>query len=516
MMDAHASTLWKECVDTVNNEVVTAVHSIIHFVNSLSRGTIIFICFMFLVFKFVNVLYETWNVQCGGSRTSRRHKHSPSNKAPPDIKAWQHNKDKILASADRHSGNFGNCELLYPLTEATPNTKGAKANERVRNRARATGSFSMPAASNPYRDGSLDVDEQADRLDMNHVYIPFHHFLWGHIFVGPQGLFLWGKGVTILWIRKWLCKRGWIKPMPFDPAEIVGRLCLEGTMAIHYYAITKDGNIAGFFFANFPWVDENSKMRIADLFAVDIDLNTKKMVKAKLDDEALTASEAMTFCFFNTIGAQHVKLHSLANWGVNVEPEQVKENPFPARNSLVTVLYNYFGYVSFSNFFGSWKKLGLMDENWDPKALVACFDEGIHAGIWQHTDIHDLVKHSEFVNFVVKLRPIFMSLFEKYKLCFPGVNGEALFVGTVLHSLDHTLMEINMTDPLWLDTDHPKYGLMAELGQVVRVGFIPDVPGLYFHKRYKDSGHPFYDSVYEKAAKINKFLAGKMDTCIIK
>ena len=48
-----------------------------------------------------------------------------------------------------------------------------------------------------------------------------------------------------------------------------------------------------------------------------------------------------------------------------------------------------------------------------------------------------------------------------------------------------------MADPLWLDTTDPKYGLMAELGQVVRVGFIPDIPGLYFYKRYKDSGHPF-------------------------
>merc|ERR1712241_892869 len=126
---------------------------------------------------------------------------------------------------------------------------------------------------------------------------------------------------------------------------------------------------------------------------------------------------------------------------------------------------------------------GIVDQSWDPKALVACFDQGINDGIWQHTNIHDLAKYSDFVKFVIKLRPMFMSEFEKYKLCFPGCNGESLFVGTVLHSLDHTLMEINMADPLWLDTTDPKYGLMAELGQVVRVGFIPDVPGLYFHKQ---------------------------------
>ena len=57
---------------------------------------------------------------------------------------------------------------------------------------------------------------------------------------------------------------------------------------------------------------------------------------------------------------------------------------------------------------------------------------------------------------------------------------------------------------------------MAEIGQIVKVGFVSDVDGLYFHKRFKGSGHPFYEAVYEKAAKIDKGLADNMDTCIIK
>eukprot|EP00985_Skeletonema_marinoi_P029663 scaffold28598_cov128-Skeletonema_marinoi.AAC.1 len=79
-----------------------------------------------------------------------------------------------------------------------------------------------------------------------------------------------------------------------------------------------------------------------------------------------------------------------------------------------------------------------------------------------------------------------------------------MFVGTILHSLDHSLMDWNLKDPLWLDVDDPRFGKMAELGRVVKVGFVSDIPGLYFHKRYKGSGHPFYEAVYRKAAKINK------------
>merc|ERR1719354_854844 len=65
-------------------------------------------------------------------------------------------------------------------------------------------------------------------------------------------------------------------------------------------------------------------------------------------------------------------------------------------------------------------------------------------------------------------------------------------------------MDWNLEDPLWLDVDDPEFHHMAELGRIVKMGFVKDVPGLYFHKRFKGSGHPFYDIIYEKAAKINK------------
>ena len=97
-----------------------------------------------------------------------------------------------------------------------------------------------------------------------------------------------------------------------------------------------------------------------------------------------------------------------------------------------------------------------------------------------------------------------------------GCHGEAMFVGTVMHSLDHTRMDWNLEDVLWLDTSHPEYGKMAEMGRIVKVGFVKDLPGLLFHKRYKGANHPFYDKIYQEAAKINLKLADNMDTCIVK
>eukprot|EP00957_Ditylum_brightwellii_P152124 11582677-Ditylum_brightwellii.AAC.1 len=70
---------------------------------------------------------------------------------------------------------------------------------------------------------------------------------------------------------------------PVDYEALVGKLVLEQSQAIHYFATTKKdsklGKIAGFFFADFPYIDQSGNMKVADLFAVDINLDTKKMVK---------------------------------------------------------------------------------------------------------------------------------------------------------------------------------------------------------------------------------------------
>jgi hypothetical protein len=41
------------------------------------------------------------------------------------------------------------------------------------------------------------------------------------------------------------------------------------------------------------------------------------------------------------------------------------------------------------------------------------------------SQIVDLTKYSEFVNFVVQVRAIFFAEFQKHKELFPGIDGEA-------------------------------------------------------------------------------------------
>lgn len=449
-------------------------------------------------------VYVTYEREFGGIRLSRTHENSPSEskRAPPDIKPWQANKERVLHNANLHE-NFRNCELLQDL----------KVVDFEKKTGQNLGKYAKHM-KDKLKDG------KAAKLDMDHVYISYFELLWAMTWIGPFSYMYWKQGTIKLRIRVYLVKKGLLKKKEVDLSVLVAKIVLEQSHVVHYYARTENesrsklGNVACFFFADFSWVDIQGKYQVADLLAIDIDLDTKKMVKCKMDDEILNPQEAVNVIWYGLISYQHVKLHSFANWGVNCDEHVKKLNSCLHRNSLITVIYNYFGFSSFPTFMKGWESDGLLSENWDPKSLTACFVHGAEDNIWQHGHIVEMQPYSEFVRFVVNVRAIFLSEFTKYKHLFPDVHGEALFVGTVLHSLDHALMDWNMEDALWLDVDDPKYGKMAEMGRIVKAGFAGDVPGFYFNRRFKGSGHPFYESVYRKAAKINKKFADNMDTCI--
>ena len=250
---------------------------------------------LFLLYAYY--VYQIWEVNFGRKRVSRRQFSSPSNMQPPDVKTFEQNKDNILKAANLHAVNFDTCELLHPLAKNMKKSEKDKATQEARRKATRLNSmtpWTMKQAATRVisalrsrsfltdeNEGSLS-NETAKELDMDHVYLTYPELLWAYCFIGPNAYFLWLKGVLILALRVKLQKIGLIKPKPFDPAEIVGRLCLEGTLAVHYYArADKDselGNIAGFFFHSFPYIDSDCIARVADIFAVDIDLDTKKMV----------------------------------------------------------------------------------------------------------------------------------------------------------------------------------------------------------------------------------------------
>lgn len=509
---------------------------------------------VFVVF-YTYGLYVTWKSQFGHARLNRTNEESPSYGNPPHPIPYETERNMVATRAEsldhaEISDYKTDADLTDDLSEGLSDgfdddlSDDLSASKSVRNitpdlrsqlKKQASRTVSFTPRESRY--GSININgttfgssmnrnsimrqgqHHSERLDMDHQYIPFLSYAWGVIFIGHNAAFLWVTGVITLKIRHVLHKWGWIEPKLFDPSLLAAKLILEMSLAVHYVGKRKEGDkeIGGFFFPDFPIVKPDGSFAVAELLSVELDLTNKRMIWAKLDDRDLTADEAVILLFYYIISANHVKLHSLANWAINMEPEQVKKNPFPAQNSLVTTIYNYFGYTVFTTFFSGWKSMGVLSKDWDHQSLLDTFDLGIDNNIFMHPHVKEIAQHSNFVDFHVKLRPYFLKEFGKMKRkYFPGCHGEALFVGTIMHSLDHCHMDWAIEDPLWLDISHPEFGKMAEMGRVVKVGFVKDLPGLLFHKRYKGSKHPFYEKIYNKATTINIKLADCMDTCIIK
>jgi len=232
---------------------------------------------------------------------------------------------------------------------------------------------------------------------------------------------------------------------------------------------------------------------------------------AHLDDAELTPQEAMILVWHHTVFGVHVREHSMGNWGLNVSDAV---DSFVRRNSIITAMYNYFGYTLFPRMCVFWLASGMSKH--DLRQIGRVTDHSISQGVQFHGDLAKLREYSDVVRFVLPVRNHFLNEFAKWREEFPGIDGEALFVGSILHSVDHSLMVRNLEDPLWLDADHPQYGAMAEMGRFTRVGFAPDLPFLSFVRSYKNATHPFYRSVYRFAAVRNKELADYMDSCICK
>ena len=344
----------------------------------------------------------------------------------------------------------------------------------------------------------------------------FTEFLWAGAAVTLNAVLLWSTGIAKLLVRQKLLRMKWI-PMPeCDPDRATARMILENiSEAVHLEEIaTENGReVATFRWTEFAMLAMDGSFYTADLFTVWIDLESKKVTRASLDDRSLSSQDVMTLVNFHIFFQGHPKVHAMANWGFNLETGWGMHDPFH-RHSLITNMYNYFGTIIFTRLMKLFHMLGLCRSF---QGIGEVFNhypskEPIH----NHSAITNLYHHSHTVKFVVCLRRYFLQVFEDHKAEFPNVHGEAFFVGTVLHSLDHALWSGNLGDALWLDVESPDFGVMAEIGRFVKVGFSDDLPGLLFQKSFKEAPGAFYRKIYAMAWKLNPTFADLLDTCIVK
>lgn len=337
----------------------------------------------------------------------------------------------------------------------------------------------------------------------------------------PFATFLWLTGVIWLKFREFLhrvlCRRLGVREpsQRADPRKLIGKLLLEGTQLVQFVGkFKKDGKTIGtYVWTDMPMLDGNGTYRLAKIMTIELDLREKRFEKGTLDGEDLAARDALILIWFHVIFANHVKIHSYANWATNAQEH--KYDPFLHRMSVTTIMYNFFGFSAFPTICGYWKSWGIAS---DFHNITEVIKKGISNGIPHHAGLGELIPYSDIAKFIIPLRKHFHSTFKEHQDEFPGIDPESFFIGTIMHSLDHTLMGWNLTDPMFLDTSRcdPRFRIMAELGRFVRAGFVDDLPGLPFRKNYYNAPGKFYKRIYTFAARLNKKLADAMDVCIIK
>ncbi|CAK0809288.1 unnamed protein product [Prorocentrum cordatum] len=456
----------------------------------------------------VYVYHQIWRSIFLYVRVDRSHHLCPSHRLPPEVTAEERWAKVTSAVEQRRISKEGSAARLISRQSTSPlsEAKATGALRRLPSKDLVHGSPVM----------KVDTERKAAELDMDHIYLDFLDFLWAQVFVGACALCLAVCGTISLIVRQALHKRTWLEPKPYDPRKVVARMLLETTEIINFLGVAineqdpSKPRIASFIWPKFPILDACGDFDDSKTLYVEVDLEQKSMVSAEFDRQHLTAEEAMTLVWFHLIFANHVKIHALANWGTNVH----SHDPCLRRNSVATVAYNYFGYTVFPILSHVACLAGVI--SFPCTALTKVFDAGVTTGVPFHANVRELQRDSTMCNFVIKVRHGFMKIFEKHKAAMGGMDGEALFAGTVLHSLDHTMSAIILEDPLWLDVGSDKFGHMAEIGRFVRAGFVDDIKGVYFNRRMKNLKHPFYKDVYNFAKKVNAFLADNMDTCIIK
>ena len=442
-------------------------------------------------------------------RKRRSDAGSPSNKRRPSM----HSSEAVLVSARKLPS-----KSVIALAESyEEHTKKSESRVRhLRERSCARSSIVVVDEQAKSSTSSPRMSEQkSDTLDMDHVYLSFRDYMWGMLMLAPNAILLQITGVSWLVRRQVMQRWGLLQPLPHDPRRTAAKLIIESFRAMHYASqrLVDGKRVATFLWHELPLLGARAELRVHSMFRCEVDLDERAMLRATLDERELTPSEAVVVLYFITISSDHVKIHALGNWACNDEQTL---DPFLRRMSIVSVCYNYFGSTVFRFIAKFYNVAGLLTH--DFRDLQEVFDIAVQQGVGAHAGVVELAADSEVVSFTIRLRNFFLNRFAEMRDQFPAVDGEALFASTVVHSIDHQLAIWNLPDPLWLEVEAvaDEFKPMAEMGRLVRVGFVPALPCLLFKSRYRHSPHPFYHEIYRKAAKLNRRFADEMDACIVR
>jgi len=359
----------------------------------------------------------------------------------------------------------------------------------------------------------LSAERATEIGKMDHHYLGFIDFLWCSWWVTLR--------LQLYVFRMYIQKRvqnyfGFVqeKCLSTDNEQMVLDAVLNlPTLATWLCNLKKDadGNITCCFIApNAAHINKDKGVTAGD-FDMHLDITNRKVLSATYCEKTIDLDEASALLVDIWLAQSHTILHAYGNWGVNIDAP----NPFIRRMSVVTIKLNSVGALYFE-FVDNLAKIGMANYcNGENTAILAANGTGIYT-VPKHTVLLELQDHSPIIEFIVKVRGFFMKQFVKHQEDFPGIDGEALFVCTVIHSLDHWEAKKHLKTVFMKKDDSEFSGdkEWASLAIDFAAEYTDDAKYNWFENRFSHAPHAFYNDVYRFAAGINQEFAEQLQACM--
>jgi len=373
-----------------------------------------------------------------------------------------------------------------------------------------------------------EADHEADmQTDMDSLYIGFWDFALCLMLIIPSQQFVFWKEFLSLNFRRFVQSkifdmRGTRFLKNWEPRVVCGAMLLETSEMVYLVDIDdkrEDGRSVGTYrWEDFMYLSNKGDLKCAETVEMKVDLDSKLLLSAHLDRVETSATEAVQLLSMHVATVIHPVLHTYSNWGIDT----THPDPYVRRMSIVTIIYNYLGSTWFPRstlpFLCRWGRI-FESDHMSPD-VTDNMRHILHSewlkGLPSTSPCARLAPYSTLAKFVTSLCEKFCNIFDKYTDDFKGIDKKAMFTGTVLHSLDHSMFTRVLEDPLWLFLDDTDFTASGKIAAFANACLSRDLPGLVFERHFKDAEHPFYKEVYLEAKKLNPELADMIDTCIIK
>ena len=474
--------------------------------------------------------YMYWREEYPGKKFRRSDPRCISYKQPPlltgDDLCWNRYPESLISS--------------LKLTNASCLVKQSDPREKFHENLKKTGLQKSKIASKSTGEKmgcSTNVIKQCSTTEraetpgnMDHLFMTFIEYLYVTWLLRPSAyilMFFGGKNSGGIFGILWLKFKEWIQVTKLSAkkesetveAKLVSFILESLSIMIsNVHECHNTGTLLGeLHIDNISHIDCGTDTFRPGHFLIKMDIGSRRVVSASFSGKTISNKDALCLCFNAWAGLVHPVIHSYANWGCLLSSSEGYDNmdrpisQFLRKMSLITAKYNNFGSDGFRVAMAFLKMIGVNKYIGNDFGLLSTC-HGEH-NVPSHKDIFKLKRHSRFVNFIHNTRGIFLQEFFRFQRDFPGVNGEAFFLGTVYHSVDHysAATQLKISD---LQHDSIEYAADCELSRVILNSFVDKPPIRFFECRFSHAPHPFFKAVYNHAKMIDEDFADAMECCI--